>query len=55
MLSKGFREILNDFDNDDFIFLIETDPYFLRDFCYMLSLEIQLDKEANEISNCGII
>ncbi len=48
MLSKGFREILNDFDNSDFIFLIESDPYFLQDFCYMLSLEIQLDREAKK-------
>tara|TARA_R100000908_G_scaffold65367_1_gene54937 strand:- start:9618 stop:9764 length:147 start_codon:yes stop_codon:yes gene_type:complete len=48
MLSKGFKEILNDFSNDDLIFLIKSDPYFITDFCYMLSLEIQLDKEAKK-------
>ena len=48
MLSKGFREILNDFDDDDFIFLMESDPYFITDFCYMLSLEFQLDKESKK-------
>lgn len=48
MLSKGFTEILNDFSNDDFIFLMESDPYFITDFCYMLSLELQLDKESKK-------
>jgi|TARA_Y100000389_G_C17423156_1_gene497965 hypothetical protein len=50
MIRKGFREILTEFEDDDLLLLISSDPYFLHDFCYMISLEIQLDKEAKSKS-----
>jgi len=50
MIKKGYREIINDFEDEDLILLIQSDPYFISDFCYMLSLEIQLDKEAKSKS-----
>jgi len=48
MLSKGFNEILNDLSDDEFKFLMKSDPYFITDFCYMLSLELQLNKESKK-------
>lgn len=45
LISKGLKDILEDFSEKEFILLMQADPYFLFDFCYMLSLEIQLDKE----------
>tara|TARA_R110000851_G_C12683484_1_gene524111 strand:+ start:155 stop:325 length:171 start_codon:yes stop_codon:yes gene_type:complete len=55
MIKKGFSEILSDFEDEDFILLIQSDPHFLLDFCYMLSLEIQLNKETKNITSKTII
>tara|TARA_R100001443_G_scaffold6485_1_gene15336 strand:- start:5486 stop:5635 length:150 start_codon:yes stop_codon:yes gene_type:complete len=45
IITRGLKEILEDFSDKEFSLLVQSDPYFLFDFCYMLSLEIQLSKE----------
>lgn len=46
IISSGFRELLFNLTEKEFILLAQSDPYFITDFCYMLTLEIQLDKES---------
>ena len=45
IITRNLKDILEDFSEKEFSLLIQSDPYFLYDFCYMLFLEIQLSKE----------
>tara|TARA_R110000744_G_C18895763_1_gene508567 strand:+ start:72 stop:230 length:159 start_codon:yes stop_codon:yes gene_type:complete len=45
MLIKGFKKLIGDISDQELIELGYFDPNFLIRFCYMLTLEIQVDKE----------
>ena len=45
MLIKGFKDLIGDISDQELIELSYFDPIFLHKFCYMLTLEIELDKE----------
>ena len=45
MFAKGFKGLLESLDEDELSELIYLDPFFIYRFCYMLSLEFQLEKE----------
>jgi hypothetical protein len=45
MISKEFRSLLNSLTSEEIIELHMMDPLFLDTFCYMLTLELQIEKE----------
>ena len=45
MLIKGFKELIEGISDKELIELSYFEPNFLHKFCYMLTLEIQTDKE----------
>ena len=45
MLIKGFKDLIGGISDQELIELSYFDPIFLHKFCYMLTLEIELDKE----------
>jgi hypothetical protein len=45
MLIKGFKDLIGDISDQELIELSYFDSSFLHKFCYMLTLEIELDKE----------
>jgi len=45
MISKEFRSLLNSLTSEEIIELHMMDPSFLDTFCYMLTLELQIEKE----------
>lgn len=45
MISKEFRNLFNSLTSEEVIELHMMDPYFLETFCYMLTLELQVDRE----------
>jgi hypothetical protein len=45
MINKEFRSLLNSLSQEEMVELHIMDPYFLYTFCYMLTLEIQLEKQ----------
>jgi len=46
LISKEFRNIFNSLSDQEIIELSFYDPYFLETFCYMLTLELQTNKEV---------
>ena len=44
MVVNGFKGLLDSLDNQELSELGYLDPFFLYKFCYMLSLEIELEK-----------
>ena len=45
MLIKGFKDLIGNISDQELIELSYFDPIFLHKFCYMLTLEMQIDKE----------
>ncbi len=45
MISKEFRNLFNSLTSEEIVELHMMDPYFLDTFCYMLTLELQVNKE----------
>ena len=45
MLIKGFKDLIGDISDQELIELSYFEPTFLHKFCYMLTLEIEIDKE----------
>ena len=45
MLIKGFKDLIGGISDQELIELSYFEPNFLHKFCYMLTLEIELDKE----------
>ena len=45
MLIKGFKDLIGGISDQELIELSYFDPIFLHKFCYMLTLEMQIDKE----------
>ena len=45
MLIKGFKELIGNISDQELIELSYFDSSFLHKFCYMLTLEMQIDKE----------
>jgi hypothetical protein len=45
MVNKEFRSLFNSLSSEEIIELSLMDPDFLSTFCYMLTLEIQSNKE----------
>ena len=45
MLIKGFKELIGNISDQELIELSYFEPNFLHKFCYMLTLEMQIDKE----------
>ena len=48
MIRNEFRFLFNTLSEDEIIDLHLLDPYFLDIFCYMLTLEVQIERERNE-------
>ena len=46
MVINGFKGLLDSLDNQELSELGYLDPFFLYKFCYMLSLEIELEKQT---------
>ena len=44
---RGFKGLLDSLEEHELSDLGYMDPYFLYKFCYMLSLEIELEKQTN--------
>lgn len=44
-MNREFTSLLNDLSSEEIQELSLIDPEFLDIFCYMLTLELQLDKE----------
>ena len=44
MVVNGFKGLLESLDNQELSELGYMDPFFLYKFCYMLTLEIELEK-----------
>ena len=49
MINKEFRSLLNSLSSEEIIELSLMDSHFLDTFCYMLTLEIQVEKENLKI------
>tara|TARA_B100001093_G_scaffold64440_1_gene54368 strand:+ start:9060 stop:9206 length:147 start_codon:yes stop_codon:yes gene_type:complete len=47
MLNKNFTYFLQSISNEEIIELHLMDPHFLNSLCYMVSLELHLQKEKN--------
>lgn len=45
MINKEFRNLFNSLTSEEIMELHLMDPYFLEIFCYMLTLELQTDRE----------
>ena len=45
MLIKGFKDLIEGISDKELIELSYFEPNFLHKFCYMLTLEMQIDKE----------
>jgi len=45
MIDREFRNLLNSLTSEEIIELHMMDPYFLEIFCYMLTLELQINRE----------
>jgi len=45
MLIKGFKDLIKGIGDQELIELSYFEPNFLNKFCYMLTLEMQIDKE----------
>ena len=45
MLIKGFKNLIEGISDQELIELSYFDSTFLYKFCYMLTLEMQIDKE----------
>ena len=45
MLIKGFKELIGNISDQELIELSYFEPNFLNKFCYMLTLETQIDRE----------
>ena len=43
---RGFKGLLDNLEEQELTDLGYMDPYFLYKFCYMLSLEIELEKQT---------
>ena len=43
---RGFKGLLDNLEEHELTDLGYMDPYFLYKFCYMLSLEIELEKQT---------
>ena len=52
MIRKGFREILTEFEDDDLLLLIQSDPYFLHDFCHTLTESLNRYEEEEKYEEC---
>ena len=46
---SSFNEMLGTIPDRELVEIIQDVPYFLKDMCTMLSLELQLEKENNII------
>jgi|TARA_R100000081_G_C4820201_1_gene179170 hypothetical protein len=46
MISKEFRSLFNSLSQEEIIELHLIDPEFLSIFCYMLTLELQNERES---------
>ncbi len=44
-MNKEFTSLLNDLSSEEIQELSLIDPDFLKVFCYMLTLELQIDRE----------
>lgn len=49
MINREFRSLLNSLSSEEIIELCLMDYNFLDTFCYMLTLEIQVEKENLKI------
>ena len=45
MFVKGFKDLIGDISDQELIELSYFDSSFLNKFCYMLTLETQIDRE----------
>lgn len=45
MISREFRNLFNSLSDKEIVELAFYDPFFLENFCYMLTLELQINKE----------
>ena len=45
MISREFRNLFNSLSDQEIVELSFYDPLFLENFCYMLTLELQINKE----------
>ncbi len=45
MISNEFRLLFNSLNDEEIIELHLLDPFFLETFCYMLTLELQFNRE----------
>tara|TARA_R100000908_G_C3607943_1_gene59645 strand:+ start:164 stop:322 length:159 start_codon:yes stop_codon:yes gene_type:complete len=48
MIKNEFRFLFNTLSDEEIIDLHLLDPYFLDIFCYMLTLEVQTERENHE-------
>ena len=45
MISREFRNLFNSLSDQEIVELAFYDPFFLENFCYMLTLELQINRE----------